>query len=73
MQVTPAPRPGRAVSRSFQYFARTGSLSGVLLLVSTALALAWANSPYHASYFGLLEQRIAIGPAGHPLSLTVLA
>lgn len=73
MPVSSLPRaPARLVSRSFQYFARTGSLSGVLLLVSTAMALAWANSPYYASYFGLLEQRIAIGPPGRPLSLTVL-
>jgi NhaA family Na+:H+ antiporter len=44
----------------------------VLLLVSAAVALLWANSPFAETYFGLLEQRIDVGPAAHPLSLTVL-
>jgi hypothetical protein len=65
-----APRP---LSRAFQYFAHTGSLSGVLLLVTAAVALLWANSPLAETYFGLLEQRIDVGPAAHPLSLTVPA
>ena len=67
-----APRPARPLSRAFQYFAHTGSLSGVMLLVSAAVALLWANSPFAETYFGLLEQRIDVGPAAHPLSLTVL-
>jgi len=67
-----SPRAPRPLSRAFQYFAHTGSLSGILLLVCAALALVWANSPFADTYFGLLEQRIAVGPEAHPLSLTVL-
>ena len=67
-----ASRPPRPLSRAFQYFAHTGSLSGVLLLACAAVALLWANSPFAESYFGLLEQRLAVGPEAHPLSLTVL-
>jgi NhaA family Na+:H+ antiporter len=59
--------------RPFQVFARTGSLSGILLLVSTVVALTWANSPWHESYFALLERRFAVGPAEHPLELSLLA
>ena len=65
-------RPQRPLSRAFQYFAHTGSLSGVLLLASAAVALVWANSPFAESYFGLLDQRLSVGPAAHPLNLSVL-
>ncbi|MGH7560233.1 MAG: Na+/H+ antiporter NhaA [Gemmatimonadales bacterium] len=59
--------------RPFQYFARTGSLSGIVLLLATAVALAWANSPFADTYFGLLERHFAVGPPSHPLDLTLLA
>ena len=38
-----------------QEFIRTESASGVLLIGAAALAFAWANSPWAASYFALLE------------------
>gem|GEM_PF-5033199 len=47
MSETPDPSPQaapRRAARSFEYFARTGSLSGLLLLISAVLALMWANS-----------------------------
>jgi NhaA family Na+:H+ antiporter len=64
--------PRRAFN-PFQYFARTGSLSGALLLLSTVVAVAWANSSFSGTYFELLGKRIAIGPASHPLELSLLA
>ena len=58
--------------RPFQAFAHAGSLSGILLLASAIVALVWANSPWHESYFALLEQRFAVGPVEHQLEMTVL-
>ncbi len=46
----------------FQRFASVNSASGVVLLVATVIALAWANSPWAHSYHALWEL---------PLSLTV--
>ncbi len=70
----PAPQsvePQRRALRPFQYFARTGAFSGVLLLISAALALAWANSPWYASYFGAWDERLAVGVAGRSLDLSL--
>ncbi|HEX7185841.1 MAG TPA: Na+/H+ antiporter NhaA, partial [Thermoanaerobaculia bacterium] len=41
-------------------FAHTASSGGIVLLVCTAIALAWANSPWAASYHHLWELEIAI-------------
>ena len=48
-------------------------MGGLLLLGTALLALAWANSPWHAAYSWLLDQRVAIGFGGRSLSLTILA
>ena len=58
--------------KAFQYFVRTGSLSGILLLGATALALLCANSPFADAYFAFLSQRITVGLADHPLELSLL-
>jgi len=73
---TPDPSPQaapRRAARSFEYFARTGSLSGLLLLISAVLALAWANSPWHASYFVLWEQRVSLHFPALSLDLSLLS
>ena len=70
MPLAAAARP--QVLKPFQDFVRTGSLSGILLLVSAAAALIWANAPRYASYFALLERRFGIGPTGHPFELSLL-
>ena len=61
------------VVRPFQYFARTGATSGVLLLVATTAALIWANSPWHASYEAIWESPVALSAAGEFLELSLLA
>jgi NhaA family Na+:H+ antiporter len=47
-------------------------LGGVVLIACAVVAMAWANSPWAGSYFGLLAARlpVAIGPVA--LDLTVL-
>lgn len=48
--------------KPFQQFIRAESLGGVILLVCTAIALAWVNSPVGDSYVHLWETELAIGP-----------
>lgn len=59
--------------RPFQHFARTGAFSGVLLLISAALAVVWANSPWHAAYFGVWDARFALRFGQHTLDLSLLS
>lgn len=47
--------------RPFQQFARTESSGGIVLLVFTAVALAWANSPWSQTYFDLWERKFTVG------------
>lgn len=58
------PAPARILTRvlrPFQRFVRTESAGGLVLLACTAIALAWANSPWAGSYFHLWEREITIG------------
>jgi NhaA family Na+:H+ antiporter len=65
-------RPIAAVAgrmlRPFQEFAATESAGGIVLLACTALALAWANSPWAAAYFHLWERPLTIGLEGMALT-----
>ena len=57
--------------RPFERFFSLESASGILLLLSAAVAIAWANSPWAASYFHLWEMPVgvAVGSAGLTKSL----
>ncbi|GIJ73972.1 Na+/H+ antiporter NhaA [Virgisporangium ochraceum] len=48
---------------------RTESVGGILLLVAAVVALAWANSPWRASYHTLSET--TVGPAAWHLDLSL--
>jgi len=50
----------KALLTPFQKFVKTESLAGILLFGATVLALAWANSPYGASYESLWQNKIGI-------------
>ena len=65
------PRLVARVLRPFQEFARIGSLGGVVLLITTVVALIWANSPWGDSYFHLWETSLAVGGTDDPLTLTL--
>ncbi|HSH59588.1 MAG TPA: Na+/H+ antiporter NhaA [Acidimicrobiales bacterium] len=61
---TPArgePRPGRSVPRALQRFLHTESSGAVALLAATVLALAWANSPWKATYETLWHTELTLG------------
>lgn len=45
----------------FQRFAHTQAASGLVLLACTIVALAWANSPWAASYEHLWETEVTLG------------
>ena len=51
MNQTPSIR--RKLLEPFERFIRIEASSGVVLLCATAVALSWANSPWHASYESL--------------------
>lgn len=48
----------------FREFFRTKASGGVVLLAVTALALAWANSPWAASYYSLWRTELSFGFGG---------
>jgi Na+:H+ antiporter, NhaA family len=50
---------------------RLETTSGLLLLVAAALALIWANSPWHEAYATLMQTRV--GPAALHLDLSIAA
>lgn len=52
----------------FRRFAATEAAGGVVLLACTLIALAWANSPWGASYEQLWQQRVAL--AAGPFAVT---
>lgn len=56
------------ILRPFQAFAENKMAGGVLLLVCTAAALLWANSPWASYYAALWHTNLSIGLAGRTLS-----
>ncbi len=65
-----ASRVACALRRPVDQFLRLESASGILLLVATAAALGWANSPWGASYDALWRTPVAIGVGGHVVEAT---
>lgn len=53
----PAPLVDRVLA-PFRAFAHTASAGGIVLLAATAIALAWANSPWSESYHHLWESPV---------------
>jgi len=59
------------VLRPFQQFIATEAASGIVLLATTALALAIANSPLASGYQHVLEIPLAVGMRPFALALSV--
>lgn len=53
----------RRIIAPFEMFFRTEALGGTVVALATALALAWANSPWAETYDALWETRVRIGAA----------
>ena len=56
------------IIRPFQAFAENKTAGGILLLLCTIAALAWANSPWGASYSALWHTNFTVSIAGRALS-----
>jgi hypothetical protein len=54
-------RPIERLVRPFQAFAARESSGGILLLLTTLVALVWANSPWADSYFALWHTTVTLG------------
>jgi NhaA family Na+:H+ antiporter len=63
---------GVQVRNLFQRFTRLQASGGILLLITTILALAWANSAWAHSYFELWETNLAITLGQFSLSMHLL-
>ena len=64
------PDPTQPVSpRALREFLATEAAGGLLLVVATAIALVWANSPWQAGYDALWNTKLGIGLGRHELEL----
>jgi NhaA family Na+:H+ antiporter len=64
-----APRRLAVPVNEFARYLRTETVGGIVLLVATAIALLWANSPWAEAYQGLRDT--VVGPAALHLDLTL--
>jgi NhaA family Na+:H+ antiporter len=55
----------------FRRFAATEAAGGLVLLACTAVALAWANSPWAESYHHVWETRLAVTVGGRTVGATL--
>ncbi len=68
----PRKEPIDRILLPFQEFLRQEASGGILLMICTVAALAWANSPWSASYADLWSARLTVDFAGHSLSKSLL-
>src|ERR687896_1114654 len=54
-------RPVEKIVRPFQDFAQKQSSGGILLILATAVALIWANSPWGEGYAALWHTKLTVG------------
>jgi NhaA family Na+:H+ antiporter len=60
-------RLARFVAQPFSSFLHTESSSGLLLLAAAVVAVAWANSPWDASYVDLWHSEVVVQVGEHTL------
>lgn len=66
-------RPIDALLRPFHRFFSTAAASGIVLLATSLIAFAWANSPWAAGYASVWETSFSIGVREHALTLSLHA
>lgn len=65
------PTPIQRILSPFGRFFRTESAGGIVLILFTAIALAWANSPWAESYHQLWETYLSLGFGGATFRLSL--
>ena len=68
MSVARERPPVERIVRPFQDFADKQSSGGIVLIVATVIALAWANSPWGESYAALWHTKLTVGVGGFSVS-----
>ncbi len=68
---TQSPRSKKQDRSVFDEFVHGESAGGIVLFAFTALALAWANSPWSDSYFALWRSTISIGFGESAITMTI--
>ena len=68
----PRPTAVERILQPFQEFLRIEASAGVLLLICTAVALVWSNSPIGSSYFKLIHAPVTVGLGPFVLSKPLL-
>ncbi len=64
-------RVARLARKPLERFLKREASSGILLLIATAVALLWANSPWAKYYFDLWEQPLHLRLGSHVFERTV--
>jgi Na+:H+ antiporter, NhaA family len=60
--------PVERIVRPFQDFSNKQSSGGILLIIATAVALIWANSPWGESYVALWHTKLTVGVGDFSIS-----
>jgi Na+:H+ antiporter, NhaA family len=68
MSVARERPPVERIVRPFQDFAHKQSSGGILLIIATAVALIWANSPWGESYVALWHTKLTVGVGDFSIS-----
>jgi Na+:H+ antiporter, NhaA family len=68
MSIAREQPPVERIVRPFQDFAHKQSSGGIVLIVATAAALAWANSPWGESYAALWHTKLTVGVGDFSIS-----
>jgi len=68
MSVARERPPVERIVRPFQDFANKQSSGGILLIIATAVALIWANSPWAESYVALWHTKLSVGVGDFSIS-----
>src|ERR671939_2082688 len=68
MSVARERPPVERIVRPFQDFANKQSSGGILLIIATAVALVWANSPWAESYVALWHTKLMVGVGDFSIS-----